>query len=1061
MSKLNFAIALKMTTDQFKKGADIVKSGIRSIQYQVLGMASALGLGRIGLKNLVSRFIDVARETNRARVALKNISGDANQFAANQKYLIGLSREYGQGLNIVTSNFAKFSAAANSAGVSIEGQKKIFTEVSRSITAFALNSDDANGVFLALSQMMSKGKISAEELRGQLGERLPIAMAAMAKAAGVPISELDSLMKKGKLLSADILPKFAEALSEMVPNIDTDNLETSLTRLRNKFIELTESLNIGGKYKGIVDSVSKGLDTIKENISGLVAFAISMFSGKLLTSFTGYLQKIRKGYFILAADRELLLQKQAVAEGEALRASLTRMEAEQALDREKNRQKMLSGRIAHEDQKALLRAETSLRTAQAKEHKALILATAAQQKAAAVASGSAWAYTWVSFRAMALRAIASVKALLITIAPMVIVTVISIFISKLVQARKEAKRISDIFGEYKREMTFIGGGEEAARLRALVDLMNDQTAAAKDRNAAQSALLGMLNMEKGTQQEITDEVGRRIELLKEAARADLAARKFAEAEEANRRLSGKTGLSVEQMTKLAENRGVGIVSPFSKDHDQSIKYQQMIGSEVQKSGNQGKYSAKEIDKMVGEFAQNLEILSDSGNVLKQAELKRNELTKNQPTTPVSPTDPNKDKETDLQKAEREYTEKLRELSNKKESSVITTDEYNKSVDALNEATRAEIGGILGREAVNNETFNKANAGTLNKLYKENKEAVEIEKYTQYLKEQNRLKERGIISEEEYKKRVQEITKSTLNAIGVLDSISDEGKKFIEGLKSNIKPDKKEGEHDGVDADGLNKKSKKIKREVFDEIKSGISDVTSLTDAFQSLNDVLNDTDASGLEKTRAVVDGILETIDRVWSFIESIDGVKDALQSLNEVKSAQKALGDADAVTKQVDALGDLGNAASQTAMQVVSAKTSEATANTAAAATGAAASVASIPIAGPAMAVAAVASILAALANLPEFASVVVVPGNSTHGDKILTRLNSGELVLNKAQQAVLSKTLSGLSGLDKNLDFKAKPNLFNHKQSVSFLKELKFEIEGRKLVGILKQEGALTKRI
>ena len=71
MSKMNFAIALKMSTDQFKRGANVVKKGLLSIQYQVLGMASALGLGGIGLKNLVSRFVDVARGNHKSKGSFK------------------------------------------------------------------------------------------------------------------------------------------------------------------------------------------------------------------------------------------------------------------------------------------------------------------------------------------------------------------------------------------------------------------------------------------------------------------------------------------------------------------------------------------------------------------------------------------------------------------------------------------------------------------------------------------------------------------------------------------------------------------------------------------------------------------------------------------------------------------------------------------------------------------------------------------------------------------------------------------------------------------------------
>ena len=117
--KLNFAIALKMTTSQFKKGADIVKKSLRSIQYQVLGMASALGLGTIGLSNLVREFVNVARETNRARVALGNISDGAEGFKKNMDVLTNLANKYGQELNGVTISFARFSAAANAAGMGL------------------------------------------------------------------------------------------------------------------------------------------------------------------------------------------------------------------------------------------------------------------------------------------------------------------------------------------------------------------------------------------------------------------------------------------------------------------------------------------------------------------------------------------------------------------------------------------------------------------------------------------------------------------------------------------------------------------------------------------------------------------------------------------------------------------------------------------------------------------------------------------------------------------------------------------------------------------------------
>lgn len=84
-------------------------------------------------------------------------------------------------------------------------------------------------------------------------------------------------------------------------------------------------------------------------------------------------------------------------------------------------------------------------------------------------------------------------------------------------------------------------------------------------------------------------------------------------------------------------------------------------------------------------------------------------------------------------------------------------------------------------------------------------------------------------------------------------------------------------------------------------------------------------------------------------------------------------------------------------------AKKQEANANILDMASGAGNSVASVPIAGPILAVAAIASVIAAMASIPQFADGGIVGGNSYYGDKILARLNSGEMVLNQSQQMSL----------------------------------------------------------
>ena len=74
--------------------------------------------------------------------------------------------------------------------------------------------EDQRLAFLALEQMMSKGVVSAEELRRQLGERLPGAVSMMAEALDVTVAELQDMLKAGEVLSNEALPKFAQVLEQ-------------------------------------------------------------------------------------------------------------------------------------------------------------------------------------------------------------------------------------------------------------------------------------------------------------------------------------------------------------------------------------------------------------------------------------------------------------------------------------------------------------------------------------------------------------------------------------------------------------------------------------------------------------------------------------------------------------------------------------------------------------------------------------------------------------------------------------------------------------------------------
>ncbi|MHB9056207.1 MAG: tape measure protein [Paludibacteraceae bacterium] len=497
--RLSFSIALNLASQGFKQGAAQVKNALRNIQYQVLGMASALGLGGIGLSNLVSRFIDVARETNRARMALRNISGDSVAFGVNMNYLTNLAQQYGQNLNTLTSNFSRFSAASNAAGVDIKEQQEIYSSVTKAITAFGLSGEEANLTFMALGQMMAKGKISSEELRRQMGERIPTAMQAMANAAGVSIQQLDKMLKNGEIYSKDILPKFAKELDKLTGNINLDNLETSVNRLSTAFIKLTEDLRIGEFYKKLVDGAASALTKVQSLFSTFISMVVGVGLVKLIRGYMTYQSAVVATYIRteFAARKAQIVQEVAAM-------NLTR---KQQVELTKQRLAVFASYQAQEGyvNKFLLTAKNAYK---------------------------------------------SIQTALMSIAPMALLMGISALVGRFIELNKKAKETANIFLEYQKGFDAVNGGQEIEKLKQLKKLSDEYKGGKDGINHAQVELMNMLGIQKGKEQQINQVIADRLVMLEATARFDYALQEKMDAETKKREILSKYGGAQEYNKKV-------------------------------------------------------------------------------------------------------------------------------------------------------------------------------------------------------------------------------------------------------------------------------------------------------------------------------------------------------------------------------------------------------------------------------------------------------------------------------------------------------------------------------
>jgi tape measure domain-containing protein len=137
-------------------------------------------------------------------------TGDAKnlQFLNEQVDRLGLD------ITAAYQGYKTFSGALMGTALAGEQGNKVFRQVSEAATVMGLSGEQTEGAFLALGQMMGKGTVSAEELRGQLGERIPGAFQIAAKAMGVTTAQLGKMMQQGEIVAEDFLPKFGNELEK-------------------------------------------------------------------------------------------------------------------------------------------------------------------------------------------------------------------------------------------------------------------------------------------------------------------------------------------------------------------------------------------------------------------------------------------------------------------------------------------------------------------------------------------------------------------------------------------------------------------------------------------------------------------------------------------------------------------------------------------------------------------------------------------------------------------------------------------------------------------------------
>ncbi len=210
------------------------------------------------------------------RKALKLVIGDTDKFNKSQEFLRKTSKELAIPQDVITRQFTALTASVVGAGQSVEDAEEVFQAIAAGIRGTGGTLEDMKAAMRATSQVFSKGKVSAEELRQQLGERLPGAFTLFADSMDMTPAMLDKALEQGKVTLDDFM-KFAKKLFSTYgenSKILAQGPEAAGDRLRTEMSELKDNVGkllrpIGSEFQ---DTFSKIVKAINPAIEALVKF---------------------------------------------------------------------------------------------------------------------------------------------------------------------------------------------------------------------------------------------------------------------------------------------------------------------------------------------------------------------------------------------------------------------------------------------------------------------------------------------------------------------------------------------------------------------------------------------------------------------------------------------------------------------------------------------------------------------------------------------------------------------------------------------------------------------
>lgn len=251
------------------------------------------------------------------RNTMGEISPTAREAGASSQFILDIVEKYNVPLQSARDGFVKLYASMQPAGFSGDEIRDLFLGISQTAATFGMSADKVDRVNYAFAQMASKGQVMSEELKGQLGDVLPGAMALFAEAAGfegpAAITKFSEALEdgayKGGAMKTLLTNVGIVMRKEFGPGAEgaARTFQGVMNRMQNSTRLLYESFEpvAVGFLNAVVMPMTNGIKTITDGFNAFFTGTAAKTSGGLV--FAQELEKLRPSFEGIAQNVRQLL----------------------------------------------------------------------------------------------------------------------------------------------------------------------------------------------------------------------------------------------------------------------------------------------------------------------------------------------------------------------------------------------------------------------------------------------------------------------------------------------------------------------------------------------------------------------------------------------------------------------------------------------------------------------------------------------------------------------------------------------------------------------------------